>query len=243
MNFRFLSIRAAAVTTPSTLASTLGLSSKLGRLVILTAGSALLLAAGSVSDSSSSGTSALGAGATSYIAQGDSVLAPMSAADATAAQAALDATNPAHGEPADTDADRPASLSALVASIDDASAAVAKDRDMRCLATAVYFESRGEPLEGQLAVAQAIMNRVVSGRYADNACAVINQPGQFSYNRSASPRAGGAWETAKAIAMIAADGMWHAIAPKAMSFHANYVSPNWAGKTKVVRIGRHIFYR
>ncbi len=239
MNFRFLSTGAAAITTPTVLASKLGLSSKLGRLVMLTAGSALLLAAGSVSDSSTAN-----AGAARYTSQNDSVLAPMSATDAAAVQAALDATNPANGESAvSADADRPASLSALVASIDDADTAIAKDRDMRCLATAVYFESRGEPLEGQLAVAQAIRNRVESGRYADNVCAVINQPGQFSYNRSAAPRSGSAWETAKAIAMIAADGMWREIAPKAMSFHANYVSPNWTSKTKVVRIGRHIFYR
>jgi N-acetylmuramoyl-L-alanine amidase len=221
---------------------------KFGRLIMLTAGSALLLAAGSVSDSSFST-----AGSSTFASRNDSMLAPMPATEAAAAQAALDATIPAHDAAAETstpdagtdaaDAARPATLAALVASITDASEAVAEDRDVRCLATAVYFESRGEPLEGQLAVAQAILNRVVSGRYADNACAVISQPGQFSFNRSLSPRVGGAWETAKTIAMIASDGMWREIAPKAMSFHANYVAPNWVGKTKVVRIGRHIFYR
>lgn len=222
------------------LASKFG-ASKIARLIMLTAGSALLLAAGSVSDSSISSSSS-----STYSSQNDSVLAPMSAIDAAAAKAALDATNPVEAEPADTEASEPAtpeSLASLVASVRDASDAVAKDHDIHCLATAVYFESRGEPLEGQLAVAQAILNRVVSGRYADNACAVISQPGQFSFNHYRSPRAGAAWETAKSIAMIAADGMWRQIAPKAMSFHANYVSPNWAGKTKVVRIGRHIFYR
>ena len=58
-----------------------------------------------------------------------------------------------------------------------------------------------------------------------------------------TPRAGKDWETAEAIAKVAHDDMRAEVAPNAMSFHATYVKPNWAGKTKVAQIGRHVFYR
>lgn len=195
----------------------------------------------------------------------DAMLAPMSPSEAAASAAALAATTPAdiaaaaraNAATGDTDfsadadvdapvaasAERPVRLTTLVATMDDADDAVARDRDLRCLATAVYFESRGEPLEGQLAVAQAILNRVESGRYANSICGVINQPRQFSYDRTRTPAAGKDWRVAQAIAQIAANDMWVEVAPKALSFHATYVAPNWAGKTRVATIGRHIFYR
>lgn len=66
------------------------------------------------------------------------------------------------------------SLAALAAAVD--TDGVTRDGELACLATAVYFESRGEPLEGQLAVAQTILNRVDSGRFATSICGVINQP-------------------------------------------------------------------
>lgn len=226
------------------------------RLIILGFGSILLLAAERVPDYDAMLVN------TSI---SDDMLAPMSAEEAAAANARLAETTPPDVAAAakagaaraaanlaafpTTDAvtgaglaeGRPSTLTALIAAID----AVDSDADqqLRCLATAVYFESRGEPLEGQLAVAQAILNRVESGRYAPTVCAVINQPGQFSYDRSRTPRAGRDWDTAEAIAKIAMDDMWTEVAPKAMSFHATYVKPNWAGKTKVAQIGRHVFYR
>ena len=70
---------------------------------------------------------------------------------------------------------RPSTLTALISAMDAVD--TASDRELHCLANAVYFESRGEPLDGQLAVAQAILNRVESGRYADSICGVVNQPG------------------------------------------------------------------
>jgi len=141
-------------------------------------------------------------------------------------------------------ADRPARLVSLVDAIDDeAAVAVAADAEMRCLATAVYYESRGEPLEGQLAVAQAIRNRVASGRYAQSICGVIDQPGQFSFDRTRAPRSGTDWTTAQAIAKVAMHDLWPAMAPKALSFHATRVSPGWGGKARIAQIGRHVFYR
>jgi N-acetylmuramoyl-L-alanine amidase len=213
-----------------------------GRVVALTLASALLLAAGEASN-----TVANGARTT----QDDSILAPMTPADAAAASAALAATLPADvaGETAPEAVieaapatARPARLSQLVAEV-GRTADVTGDAELHCLASAVYFEARGEPLDGQLAVAQAIINRVESGRYAKTLCGVINQRGQFSFDRRRTPTAGGDWQTAKAIARIAADELWHEVTPRAVSFHAARLSPGWKGKVRIAQIGNHIFYR
>jgi spore germination cell wall hydrolase CwlJ-like protein len=204
-------------------------SASTNRLIILAAASLLLLAAGDVSQ------------AVNGKSLSDAVLAPTSNAVVTeavpmteAVAVGLENDEPAISAPAP-------SLSQLVARIDADN--VVDDRDLNCLATAVYFESRGEPMEGQLAVAQTIINRVESGRYASTVCGVINQPKQFSYDRSRTPRAGQDWETAQAIARIAMEDMWHEVAPRAVSFHARRVAPKWAGKTRVATIGNHVFYR
>src|SRR5688572_10043919 len=79
--------------------------------------------------------------------------------------------------------------------------------DMQCLAQAVYFESRGEPLTGQLAVARVVINRAASGLYPSDYCSVITQRSQFSFVRNGRiPQAdetSTAWRRAKAIAQIA----------------------------------------
>lgn len=135
---------------------------------------------------------------------------------------------------------RPVRLAAMV---DGKQVDLADDDDLRCLATAVYFEARGEPLEGQLAVAQAILNRVASGRYAGSACGVIHQAGQFSFSSARAPRNGNDWRVAQAIAAIAQDKGWQQVAPHATSFHATFVKPGWSGMTRVAQIGNHVFYR
>lgn len=142
-------------------------------------------------------------------------------------------------EPRFTIADKPLRLASLV----DASVPETLDEQLRCLATAVYFESRGEPLEGQLAVAQVILNRVESGRYAPTVCGVVRQPGQFTYAQGRSPAASRDWEVAKAIAYIAMQGEVAEVAQGAMSFHATHVAPGWGGKRKLATIGNHVFYR
>lgn len=137
------------------------------------------------------------------------------------------------------------SLSSLVAAIADLPS-VELSKDMRCLASAVYFESKGEPLEGQLAVAQVIMNRVASGRFADDICGVVYQPGQFSFTwdgRSDEPSDSPAWRTAQAVAVIAATDNWREVVPDATHFHATRVSPGWHNLRKISRVGNHIFYR
>jgi spore germination cell wall hydrolase CwlJ-like protein len=141
---------------------------------------------------------------------------------------------------ADVQADN---LSALV---DAQGAAETLDGDMKCLAGAVYFESKGESLEGQLAVARVIINRVKSGRFANSMCGVVYQPGQFSFVRGhgmpAIPTASESWREAVAIAQIAMGDGWNSKAEGALYFHARRVSPSW-GKRQLASIDNHIFYR
>ncbi|MEJ7926997.1 cell wall hydrolase [Sphingobium sp. AN641] len=120
------------------------------------------------------------------------------------------------------------------------------DGDMRCLAGAVYFESKGESLEGQLAVARVVINRARSGRFASSLCGVVLQRGQFSFvrgNAIPSVRADSrAWREAVAIAQIASQDRWDSQAEGALFFHARRVSPGW-GKKQLASIDNHIFYR
>lgn len=138
----------------------------------------------------------------------------------------------------------PATLAALVDSLSTADAEA--DDELRCLATAVYYESKGEPLKGQLAVAQVILNRVNSNRFADSICGVVYQPRQFSFANGGHvpPRMSRDWRTAVAIARIAMDNKWADVSSDALFFHATYVAPGWSGRhQKVSQIGRHVFYR
>ncbi|MEP3052083.1 MAG: cell wall hydrolase [Erythrobacter sp.] len=119
---------------------------------------------------------------------------------------------------------------------------------MRCLAGAVYFESRGEPLAGQLAVAQVVINRADDRRFPASYCGVVYQRAQFSFVRNGqmpSIRSGsGAWQRAKAIAQIAHNGTWSSEVEDSLYFHAHYVRPSWSRrKTQRARINTHIFYR
>ena len=145
------------------------------------------------------------------------------------------------GSVADGDAVRP--LSALV---QEHAATDASDRETKCLADAIYFESKGEPLAGQLAVAEVILNRTKSGRYPATVCGVVKQPSQFSFVRGgripAVPGDSPAWRKAVAIAHIAMNDLADSPAAKALAFHAAYVSPGWRMK-RVARVGNHIFYR
>ena len=119
-------------------------------------------------------------------------------------------------------------------------------REIECLAGAIYFESKSEPLAGQLAVGEVIANRAKSGRFASTFCGVVFQRGQFSFVRGHSmpgiARAGAQWKTAVAVASIVAAKLKSSSAPRALFFHATRVSPQWHA-TRVATIGNHIFYR
>ncbi|AWW73222.1 cell wall hydrolase [Erythrobacter sp. KY5] len=119
---------------------------------------------------------------------------------------------------------------------------------MHCLAGAVYFESRGEPLDGQLAVAQVVINRSEDRRWPASYCGVVYQRAQFSFVRGGRMpqinKSSDAWKRAKAVAKIAHEGMWQSEASDAVYFHANYVRPGWSRrKTRLAQIDTHIFYR
>jgi N-acetylmuramoyl-L-alanine amidase len=148
---------------------------------------------------------------------------------------------PAPAEPVESPA--PRSLAELVA---EHSGTRTADAEHECLAGAVYFESKGEPLRGQLSVAQVILNRMRSGRFPKSACGVVKQRGQFSFVRGgripAVARGSLAWQRAVAIAHIAREGLADGGAPRALFFHARYVSPRW-NLTRVAAVGNHIFYR
>ncbi len=137
-------------------------------------------------------------------------------------------------------------LAALVAAN---SVGEALDSEAACLATAVYFEARGESLDGQLAVAQVVMNRAVSGRYPASWCAVVKQRAQFSFVRSggrfpAIKPACPHWARAQAIARVATKRLASALTPDVLWYHANYVAPSWGRRlNRVSQIGAHIFYR
>ncbi len=119
-------------------------------------------------------------------------------------------------------------------------------RDAECLAGAVYFESKGEPLAGQLAVAEVILNRTRSGRFPGSVCGVVMQSGQFSFVRGGGfppiVRSSRGWHEAVAIAKIAQNDEWSSGVGKALFFHAKRVSPGWR-LTRVAALGNHIFYR
>lgn len=131
----------------------------------------------------------------------------------------------------------------------------ARAKAEKCLADAVYFEARGEPLRGQEAVAQVVMNRVFSGYYPNNVCGVVYQNAshylacQFTFacegrnlNRIDEPDM---WAQAKRIAKDELDGkIWLADIGHATHYHAYWVHPSWVHEmTRLYKLGAHTFYR
>lgn len=140
--------------------------------------------------------------------------------------------------------DAKANLDELVSTLRSSEAG---SRELECLATGVYFESKSEPLTGQLAVGHVIANRAASnGRFPSTYCGVLFQRGQFSFVRGKAlpsvPKSSRQWKTAVAIAKIVDQKLKDSAVGKALFFHARYVSPKWRLK-RVASIGNHIFYR
>ena len=135
-------------------------------------------------------------------------------------------------------------LAAMVAELRSPDAG---SRELECLATGIYFESKGEPLAGQLAVGKVIANRASSGgRFPDSYCGVLFQRGQFSFVHGHSlpgvVHSNHQWQTAVAIAKIVDQRLQQSSVGNALFFHARYVSPGW-GMKRVASIGNHVFYR
>jgi len=122
------------------------------------------------------------------------------------------------------------------------------DEQTNCLATAVYFEARGESVEGQLAVARVVMNRAASGRYPPDWCSVVKQHAQFSFVRHGEfpsvDTNSYAWQKAEAVAQLAVANVVPSLSNDVLWYHANYVAPTWRRSlVEVQQIGAHIFYR
>jgi spore germination cell wall hydrolase CwlJ-like protein len=131
---------------------------------------------------------------------------------------------------------------------------VFSEREQRCLAAAIYFEARSEPLKGQAAVAQVVLNRVRNPAYPKTICGVVYQNEnwrnrcQFSFacdgvrQRVRDPEH---WQIAEEIAMaVTAGKIWLTDIGSSTHYHATYVHPFWAHTMeRMKKIGHHVFYR
>ena len=156
--------------------------------------------------------------------------------------------------PAETNEDSGEAVETIVQPTGDLSSMVAQlrgtdpgSRDLECLAVGIYFESKSEPLMGQLAVGEVIANRANSnGRFPSSYCGVLFQRGQFSFIRGRSwpavNKSGRQWQNAVAVAKIVDRDLKDSAADNALFFHAKHVSPRWRLK-RVASVGNHIFYR
>ena len=127
------------------------------------------------------------------------------------------------------------------------------DSELMCMAQAVYYESAREPLEGQLAVAEVIANRMADHRYPDTACGVVFQGAtrttgcQFTFTCDGAMRVkpkGENWERAKRIAAHVLMNLNEERTGGATHYHATYVDPIWnSGLIQTNQVGLHIFYR
>ena len=148
-------------------------------------------------------------------------------------------------------------IAAAVASEEAASQeAAARDAELNCLAENVYYESRGEPLDGQYAVAEVTMNRVASSLFPKSVCEVVHEKrwdvrrkrdvGAFSWTEldSLGQPHGVAWHQAREVAAAVYDGTHEPTVPNALYYHAKYIKPRWAKQSRrVATIGSHVFYR
>ena len=127
------------------------------------------------------------------------------------------------------------------------------DKQMSCLAEALYFEARGEPIKGQLAVGEVILNRVEDRRYPSSICKVVNQGTgrrfacQFTYTcdgKLETVHERKPYEMALKIAKILITTHDRKLTRGSTHYHSNYVNPKWSKKfERVAKFGRHIFYR
>ena len=126
-------------------------------------------------------------------------------------------------------------------------------RSLECLTAAVYYEARSEPLDGQRAVAQVVLNRVRNPSYPASVCGVVYQGAerrtgcQFTFTCDGSMgyrREPAAWETAQQVAQAALAGYVYDPVGSATNYHAQSIQPWWASSlTRVAAIGSQIFYK
>ena len=135
-------------------------------------------------------------------------------------------------------------------------AAQARAAELTCLAENIYYEARGEPLDGQYAVAEVTLNRVRSPFFPKTICAVVHDTrwdplrrrftAHFSWTQMEGRGEpwGPLWQQSIAVATAVIDEAHMPVVPDALYYHANSVQPYWANTRRVVaRIGSHVFYR
>jgi spore germination cell wall hydrolase CwlJ-like protein len=126
-------------------------------------------------------------------------------------------------------------------------------RSLECLTAAVYYEAAIEPLDGQRAVAQVVLNRVRHPAYPNTVCGVVFEGAerrtgcQFTFTCDGSlarTPSQAVWERARRVAEAALGGYVHAPVGWATHYHTNWVVPYWAANlVKAANVGTHIFYR
>lgn len=125
--------------------------------------------------------------------------------------------------------------------------------EWECLTEALYFEARGETLDGVVAVAEVILNRVDSPDYPDTVCGVVQQGGQGLYNCQFTYRCDGkadaiheraAWTAVGRVAAHMLSGAPRTLTDGATHYHTRSVHPSWAKRfPQTASIGYHLFYR
>lgn len=160
--------------------------------------------------------------------------------DITTAAPAVPADNPADNGASAT---QPASLDELV---EQQAGDGAVGEQLRCLATAIYYEAGHEPHASQLAVGRVIVARSKSGRFPGSYCAVVTQPSQFSFvHKGMLPMVdedSGTWRNAVAVARIADAGSWQSPVEGALYFHSAHIAPHWRMQ-RIARVDNTVFYR
>jgi spore germination cell wall hydrolase CwlJ-like protein len=141
---------------------------------------------------------------------------------------------------------QPDALAPTVADDDDNVAPTtqtAPDAELTCLAKVVVHEAGNQPRAGQLAVAQVVMNRVHSGRFAPTICGVVAQRGQFFNVHAYNPPHDARWRLAMELAHDAREGLSEPVIANALFFRAAYSTGGFGNRRQVGRIGGHLFYR
>lgn len=124
-------------------------------------------------------------------------------------------------------------------------AAEPSPRELECMAKVVHHEAANQPRAGQLAVAQLMMNRMESGRFADTICGVAAQRGQFFDVDAYTPRQDARWDVAMEVSREAMTDSAKPVVPGALFYHANTQGATSFFRTRqrVATLGDHIFYR
>ncbi|WP_242139490.1 cell wall hydrolase [Sphingomonas sp. TREG-RG-20F-R18-01] len=128
-----------------------------------------------------------------------------------------------------------------------------RGRAVQCLTAAVYYEAGGEPVAGQRAVAQVILNRVRHPAFPATVCGVVYQGSaeahcQFSFACNGAMARGmpdqAAWARALGVAAAALDGFVSRDVGLATHYHTFAVTPDWNRSLVMTAvIGRHFFHR